>query len=95
MIWLYILLSYLLLMNIVASSIAIVDKKKAIKHRQRISEKTLMLLGLFGGAFGEYLTMKSIHHKTLHKKFMIGLPLEILLHIIILILIYLKVAQII
>lgn len=95
MTWLYILITYILMINIVASITAVIDKKKAIKHKHRISEKTLMLLGLFGGALGEYLTMKSIHHKTLHKKFMIGLPLEIVLHIIILILIYLKVAQII
>lgn len=27
-----------------------------------------------------YITMKAIRHKTLHKKFMIGLPLLILLH---------------
>ncbi len=92
---LYILIAYILMINIVASITVVIDKKKAIKHKQRISEKNLMLLGLFGGALGEYLTMKSIHHKTLHKKFMIGLPLEIVLHIIILILIYLKVAQII
>ncbi|MDD6658624.1 MAG: DUF1294 domain-containing protein [Eubacteriales bacterium] len=95
MTWLYILSAYLLIMNIIASFAAVIDKKKAIKHKQRISEKALMLLGLLGGAFGEYLTMKTIHHKTLHKKFMIGLPLEIVLHFIVLILIYLKVAQII
>ena len=95
MTYLYILAIYLIVMNIIASFSAVADKKKAIKHKQRISEKALMLLGLFGGAFGEYLTMKTIHHKTLHKKFMIGLPLEIVLHIIILILIYLKVPQII
>ena len=95
MTWLYILAAYLLIMNIIASFAAIIDKKKAIKHKQRISEKDLMLLGLLGGAFGEYLTMKTIHHKTLHKKFMIGLPLEIVLHFIVLVLIYLKVAQII
>lgn len=95
MTWLYILAAYLLIMNIITSFAAIIDKKKAIKHKQRISEKALMLLGLLGGAFGEYLTMKTIHHKTLHKKFMIGLPLEIVLHFIVLVLIYLKVAQII
>ena len=95
MTWLYILAAYLLIMNIITSFAAIIDKKKAIKHKQRISEKALMLLGLLGGAFGENLTMKTIHHKTLHKKFMIGLPLEIVLHFIVLVLIYLKVAQII
>lgn len=80
------------IINIAASAAAMADKKKAIKSRRRISEKTLMLLGLFGGAFGEYLTMLKIRHKTKHKKFMVGLPLEIFLHIVIIILIIYKVA---
>lgn len=78
--------------NIAASAASIADKKKAIRGQRRISEKTLMLLGLFGGALGEYITMLKIRHKTRHKKFMIGLPLEIFLHIVLIILIVYKVA---
>ncbi len=78
--------------NIAASAAAIADKKKAIRGHRRISEKTLMLLGLFGGALGEYITMLKIRHKTRHKKFMVGLPLEIFLHIVLIILIVYKVA---
>ena len=54
----------------------------------------LAALILFGGAFAEYCAMRIIRHKTLHKKFMIGLPLIILLHLalagVILYFIYLK-----
>lgn len=51
-----------------------------------------MLLGFFGGALAEYLTMKAIRHKTLHKKFMIGLPLFILIHVAIIALaVYMKI----
>lgn len=80
------------IINIAAGAAAIADKKKAIKSHRRISEKTLMLLGLFGGALGEYITMLKIRHKTKHKKFMIGLPLQIFLHIVLIILIVYKVA---
>ena len=34
-----------------------------------------------GGATGMYVTMQLIRHKTKHKKFMIGLPIFIVLHI--------------
>ena len=41
-----------------------------------------MLLGLFGAALPMYVVMKKIRHKTKHKKFMLGLPAEMILHII-------------
>lgn len=67
------------------------DKSAAIKGKRRISEKTLMLVGLCGAAVPMFITMKCIHHKTKHIKFMLGLPLEALLHIaIICAVIYLK-----
>lgn len=82
---------YFIIINIISSALAVADKRKAKKAKWRIPESTLMLFGLMGGAIGEYLTMKRIHHKTRHKKFMIGLPLEILLHIVIIVLIISKV----
>lgn len=74
------ILIYLALMAVVAVTITAVDKMAAIKGRRRVPESTLMLVGLFGGALPMYVTMKVIRHKTKHKKFMIGLPLEIALH---------------
>lgn len=65
-----------------ATILTILDKWKAKHNKWRIPENTLMLVGLLGGALAMYITMKTIRHKTLHKKFMIGLPLEILLHCI-------------
>ena len=56
------------------------DKKSARKGGRRVSEAMLILLALLGGSVAELVAMKRIHHKTLHKKFMIGLPLIILLH---------------
>ncbi|MBQ8576316.1 MAG: DUF1294 domain-containing protein [Clostridia bacterium] len=61
------------------------DKIAAKSGAWRIPEKTLMLLGFLGGAAAMLVTMLIIHHKTRHAKFMVGLPLEIVLHIAIII----------
>lgn len=74
------LIIYLAVISLVAVVMTITDKAKAKRDAWRIPEATLMLVGLFGGALAMYVTMKTIRHKTKHKKFMIGLPLEIALH---------------
>lgn len=73
---------YFALISATASAVTLIDKSRAKRGGWRTPEKTLLLLGFFGGALSEYLTMKKIHHKTLHKKFMIGLPLMIAFHVI-------------
>lgn len=47
----------------------------------RIPEFQLMLISALGGSFAMYATMKSIRHKTQHPKFMIGIPVIMLLQI--------------
>lgn len=71
-------LIYFCVISLAAVIITVADKIAAINHKQRVPEATLMTVGLFGGSLMMYLTMKTIRHKTKHKKFMIGLPLEIL-----------------
>lgn len=83
------ILIYFALISIFAIIITFIDKRNAIKGKRRISEDFLLTTGLIGGAFAEYITMKAIHHKTKHKKFMIGLPIEFILQITAVILIYL------
>lgn len=83
------ILIYFALISIFAIIITIIDKRNAIKGKRRISEDFLLTTGLIGGALAEYITMKAIHHKTKHKKFMIGLPIEFILQITTVILIYL------
>ena len=78
--FIFICLIYFVLISLTASAAACIDKLKAKNGKRRISENTLILLGLFGGAAAEYITMKVIRHKTRHNKFMIGLPLFILFH---------------
>lgn len=53
--------------------------KRFTKHR--IREKTLFALAALGGSVAMYFTMLTIRHKTLHKRFMIGIPLIILLQV--------------
>ena len=71
---------YFLAVSLITALITAIDKYKAKRGSFRISEATLFFLGAIGGALAEYLTMRLIRHKTLHKRFMIGLPLEIALH---------------
>ncbi len=57
------------------------DKNKAIHNRRRISEKTLLLTAALLGAVGALVGMYTFRHKTKHKKFVIGVPLLLVLNI--------------
>ena len=74
-VWEYLVLGYWGVMNIVAAVAAFTDKRRSKKGGWRIPEKNLFTLALLGGSLGMFLMMKAIRHKTLHKRFMIGLPL--------------------
>ncbi len=75
MAWYYwLLIIYLILINLVSIIITVYDKIAAKKHKERIPERTLLILAGMGGAVFMYLTMNLIRHKTKHMKFMIGIP---------------------
>ena len=78
---------YFAVISRVTAIVTAIDKHKAKKGSFRISEKALFILALLGGSLGEYLTMRLIRHKTLHKRFMIGLPLIMILQLVAIILI--------
>lgn len=75
-------LIYFLIVNFVAFVLCVYDKYQSQRGGWRVSEKTLFTISLIGGALGMYITMQIIRHKTRHKRFMIGLPLIIVLQII-------------
>lgn len=76
-------LIYFVIISAISALLTAYDKIAAKKlPKRRVRENTLMCLGFFGGAAAMYLLMRLIHHKTKHKKFMIGLPVFIVLHII-------------
>lgn len=65
--------------NVLAASITLYDKLIAGGKKRRVPEMTLFLIALIGGAPAMYITMLLIRHKTLHKRFMLGLPLILIL----------------
>ena len=77
---------YFAVISIVTAIVTAIDKHKAKKGAFRISEATLFVLAILGGSLSEYLTMKAIRHKTFHKRFMIGLPMIMILQLVAIIL---------
>jgi uncharacterized membrane protein YsdA (DUF1294 family) len=70
----YVLISYLVLINSYTFVLMGFDKKSAKKHRRRVPEKRLFLLSAIGGAGGTWLAMKAWRHKTKHRSFTVGIP---------------------
>ena len=78
-----VLLIYTIIVSIISIIITLYDKVAATKNpRGRIRERTLLLFSALGGSIAMYLTMQFIRHKTQHKKFMIGIPLIIILQFV-------------
>ena len=75
----------ILILNVVTFFVYGIDKFKAKKSLWRIPESTLLILAAVGGSVGAYLGMKVWHHKTLHKKFSLGVPAILLLHLALLV----------
>ena len=84
----YLLFFYLIIINILAMFFTVSDKLRAIKHKRRISEFTLMTIAALGGSVTMLITMLIIRHKTRHLKFMLGIPVIILIQLIIVFLIW-------
>ena len=90
---LIIALVYFVVISVVAVCITIKDKKIAKKNEplvkkygktskkltRRVPERTLMTIAALGGSVAMLITMKKIRHKTQHSKFMVGIPIIILL----------------
>ena len=84
------LLYFVLIMNILTFALFGIDKLKAKKDRWRISEKTLLLMGLFFGSAGQLAGMKFFHHKTQKWYFRVSGWLFLILHIVFLFIYYTK-----
>lgn len=77
-----IIVCWFALISAITAIVTVADKIKAKKGTFRISEKALFVLAILGGGVSEYFTMRLIRHKTLHKKFMIGLPVIIIFQLV-------------
>ncbi len=78
----YLIVTYAVLINLITYVAYGLDKYKAKAGSWRIPEKTLLLLTAVGGSMGALLGMKVFHHKTMHKKFYIGVPLILVLQLL-------------
>lgn len=70
-----VILIYLLVVNVLGACAVFLDKWLARHEKRRIRERTLFLWCIAGGCPLVYGAMKLCRHKTLHKRFMIGVPL--------------------
>lgn len=70
---------YLILINLAAFLLMGIDKRRAVRHRWRIPERTLFLSALLLGSIGANLGMQVFRHKTKHKSFVFGMPLILII----------------
>ena len=82
------LISIIFLMNLISFTIFYIDKRKAIKGKNRISENTLLLSAFLFGSIGAFLSMLIFRHKTKKLKFRILVPLFFVVRVLILYYLY-------
>ncbi|AIY80808.1 DUF1294 domain-containing protein [Clostridium botulinum] len=74
-----IVLIYLLFINFIGFCIMLIDKNRAIRKEWRVPEKTLIGISIIGGSIGMLLGMFTFRHKTKHLKFLLGIPVIIII----------------
>ena len=79
---------YLLIINLIGFFMMWSDKRRAKWGKWRIPEQTLFIVTALGGGIGTIAGMYVFRHKTQKLKFIIGLPLLVILEIALVI--YLK-----
>ena len=73
---------YLLIINLIGFLAMWLDKTKAKKGKWRISEPTLLGIGVLGGSIGSMIGMYTFRHKTKKKRFTIGMPAILIIEIV-------------
>ena len=77
----YYIITAFIAVNLWAICLTVYDKRAAKKGARRVRERTLLLVSLLGGSIAMLVTMRFVRHKTKHAKFMVGIPVIILLQI--------------
>lgn len=72
-----------IVMNLAGLMIMGEDKKRAKRHQYRISERTLWMVAILGGAIGTTAGMQAFRHKTKHTSFRLGFPILAIIEFII------------
>ena len=78
-----IFLCYFLIINLYGIFVMYSDKNKSKKGKWRIPERTLFTIAFAYGALGIFMGMRLFRHKTKHNKFVIGIPLILIVQIFI------------
>lgn len=78
--------TYLFIVNVLAFFMYANDKHRAYYNKRRIPEMLLISLAVFGGAYGALCGMVLFKHKTLHKSFLITVPVSAIVWIALLVL---------
>lgn len=76
------LVVYLGTISAAAVFVTVLDKWKAQHGKWRIPEATLLLFSALGGSLAMLATMRCIHHKTRKPKFMVGIPVILVLQLL-------------
>ncbi len=76
------ILIYIIIINIITFTLFGMDKSKALNHKRRIRESTLLGLSFFGGASGGLLAIYIFRHKTRKPYFVYGIPLMMAVQIL-------------
>lgn len=71
-----VLLIYFLVISLISIIICVYDKKISKKNnvKLRVPERRLLVFSALGGSIAMFITMLIIRHKTKHVKFMVGIP---------------------
>ena len=73
---------YYAVINLILFASMGIDKRRAVKHKWRISEAALLIMGLLGGSIGALIGMRLFHHKT-HKPYFYAVYIaSLILHIL-------------
>lgn len=65
---------YLIVVNIAGFVLMRSDKVRARRGEWRIPEEDLFAVAVIGGSVGVLAGMHAFRHKTLHKRFVLGIP---------------------
>ena len=73
---------HLVLVNAAGFFLMLADKIRAKKKLWRVPEAVLFTFALLGGSLGVWAGMYLCRHKTRHLKFVVGIPLILILQAI-------------
>lgn len=76
------IVGYLLMVNCIGFFCMFLDKRNARLNQYRISERTLLSVSLIGGVIGILFGMNYFRHKTKKMKFVIGLPIILIIQVV-------------